>query len=107
MKYCLLWQNPGINLYATYGGMILTITAQSHDELWHAGAHEVKMKDLGTSLAVQWLRHHASTAGDKGSIPGLAAKILFALGSGKKIEKKQINKMNDLDLYLLVWSEEL
>ena len=82
-------QNPGINLYAIYGGMILTITAQSHDELWHAGVHEVKMKDLGTSLAVQWLRHHASTAGDKGSIPGLAAKILFALRGGKKIEKNK------------------
>ena len=47
------------------------------------------MKDLGTSLAVQWLRHHASTAGDKGSIPGLAAKILFALRGGKKIEKNK------------------
>ena len=67
--------------------MILTIIAQSHDELWHAGAHEVKMKDLGTFLAVQWLRHHASTAGDTGSIPGLVAKILFALGCGQKIEK--------------------
>lgn len=94
MKYCLLWQNPGINLYAIYGGVISTIIAQSHDKLWHAGAHEVKMRDVRTSLAVQRSRHHAPTAGDKGPIPGLAAKILFALGGGQKIEKnKQIKWM--------------
>ena len=33
---------------------------------------------LGTSLAVQWLRLHASTAGDTGSIPGQGTKILHA-----------------------------
>ena len=33
---------------------------------------------LGTSLVVQWLGFHAFTAGDTGSIPGQAAKILQA-----------------------------
>ena len=32
--------------------------------------------DHGTSLVVQWLRLHASTAGDTGSIPGQGTKIL-------------------------------
>ena len=34
----------------------------------------------GTSLAVQWLRLHASTAGGMGSIPGLGTKIPFRSG---------------------------
>lgn len=33
---------------------------------------------LETSLVVQLLRFHASTAGDKSSIPGLRAEILHA-----------------------------
>jgi len=36
----------------------------------------VKMGSLGTSLAVQWLRLHAPTAGGIGSIPGQGTKIL-------------------------------
>ena len=43
---------------------------------------------LGTSLAVQWLRLRASTAGVGGSIPGWGAKILHAVQRGqKKIHK--------------------
>ena len=45
-------------------------------------------KDLGTSLAVQWLRHHASNAGGSGSNPGLGTKIPHAMQCGKK-KKKQ------------------
>ena len=33
----------------------------------------------GTSLVVQWLRHHASNAGGTGSIPGWRSKILPAM----------------------------
>ena len=33
---------------------------------------------MGASLAVQWLRLHASTAGGMGSIPGRGTKILYA-----------------------------
>ena len=32
----------------------------------------------GTSLVFQWLILQASTAGDRGSIPGLGTKILYA-----------------------------
>ena len=32
----------------------------------------------GTSLEVQWLRHHASTARDMDLIPSLGSKILHA-----------------------------
>ena len=39
---------------------------------------------LGTSLVVQWLGFHAFTAGDTGSIPGQAAKILQATQPKKK-----------------------
>ena len=39
----------------------------------------------GTSLAVQWLRLWASTAGGMGLIPGLGAKILLAMWPKKEI----------------------
>jgi len=37
----------------------------------------------------QWLRLHASTAGDTGFIPGWGTKILYAAGpKGKKLNAK-------------------
>ena len=46
------------------------------------------LKDiLGTSLAVQWLRFHASTAGGMGLIPGWGTKILHAAWHSQKIKK--------------------
>ena len=39
---------------------------------------------LGTSLVVQWLRFHVSTAGGEGSIPGQGTKILHAIQCGPK-----------------------
>ena len=44
----------------------------------------IKKRVDGTSLAVQWLRLHAPTAGGVGSIPGWGTKILHALWCGKK-----------------------
>ena len=38
----------------------------------------------GTSLMVQWLRLHASKAGDVGSVPGWGTKILHASWHGQK-----------------------
>ena len=32
--------------------------------------HNKKLKGIGTSLVVQWLRHHAANAGGPGLIPG-------------------------------------
>ena len=43
----------------------------------------------GTSLVVQWLRHHASTAGDMVLIPGRGTKILHATWHGQRIEEKK------------------
>ena len=45
---------------------------------------------MGTSLTVQWLRLHASTAGDTGSILGLGNKIPYAVRGGQKKKKKLI-----------------
>ena len=40
----------------------------------------------GISLAVQWLRHHTSTAGDTGSTPSPGKKILHAARCSQKIK---------------------
>ena len=52
-----------------------------------------KQEDPGTSLVVQWLRLHASTAGGTGLTPGRGTKIPHAMWrSQKKIKNKQTNK---------------
>ena len=43
----------------------------------------------GTSLAVQWLKLCASTAGGLGSISGQGTKILHATQCGQKQKKKE------------------
>ena len=43
----------------------------------------------GTSLVVQWLRFHAFTAADSGSIPGQGTKISHAMWSKKKKNKNE------------------
>ena len=43
---------------------------------------------LGTSLVVQWLGLHASTAGDTGLIPGQGTKILHAVWDSQKKKDK-------------------
>ena len=48
-----------------------------------------KSDQWGTSLAVQWLRLHASNAGDAGSIPGLGTKILHTTQHGQKKKSEQ------------------
>ena len=42
----------------------------------------------GTSLEVQWLRLHASTAGFTGLIPDQGSKIPHAMQCGQKKKKK-------------------
>ena len=46
-------------------------------------------KMWGTSLVVQWLRFHAFTAADSGSIPGQGTKISHAMWSKKKKKKNK------------------
>ena len=54
-------------------------------------------KEEGTSPVVQWLRLHASTAGDMGLIPGRGTKIPHAAGHSHKRKKK--NKEGNSDTY--------
>ena len=46
-----------------------------------------KNKSTVTSPVVQWLRLHAASAGDMGSIPSQGTKIPYATQSGQKIKK--------------------
>ena len=55
------------------------------------------METLGTSLAVQWLRLCASTAGDAGLIPGHGTKIPHAAAKTKQNKTKQ--KKNEWKLF--------
>ena len=45
-----------------------------------------KMEPDGTSLSVQWLRHHATNARGTGSIPGWGLKTPHAAQCSQKIE---------------------
>ena len=54
-----------------------------------------KEDKAGTSLAVQWLRLHASSAGGCGSIPGRGTKIPHAARRGQKIKKRNKDKAED------------
>ena len=47
--------------------------------------------DLGTSLAVQWLRLHTCTAGGVGSTPGRVTKIPHVVRGSQKKKKKEKN----------------
>ena len=47
-----------------------------------------KTVPVGTSLAIQWLRLQASTAGGVGSIPGLGTKLLHAAWHSQRKKKK-------------------
>ena len=51
----------------------------------------VRIDILGTSLVVQWLRFHSSSAGDASSIPGWGTKIRYAPMYGQKKKKKEKN----------------
>ena len=52
---------------------------------------------MGNSLMVQWLRLHASSAGDMSSMPGWGTKIPHATWPG---QKKKILLMNNMENYL-------
>ena len=49
----------------------------------------IKCAHAGTSLVVQWLRPHSSSAEDVGSIPGPGTKIPHAAQYGQKQTNKQ------------------
>ena len=56
------------------------------------------MMFLGTSLAVQGLRLHASNAGGTGSIPGQGTKIPHAKQHSQKTKKKKKASPSQLQL---------
>ena len=63
-----------------------------------------KAKRFGTALVVQWLRLHASNAGDAGSIPGLGNKIPHATGHSQK--KRKAESFDDVTpLTLRCWKK--
>ena len=51
------------------------------------------MTDVGTSLAVQWLRRHAASARGGGSTPGGRTGNLHAPRGGQKIKTKTLRQM--------------
>ena len=52
------------------------------------GENQIKNVILGTSLAIQWFRLCASTAGRADSVPGGGIKILHATQHSRKKKKK-------------------
>ena len=79
------------------------ISQVTTDTVWSHLYVESKKVNFGTSLAVQWLRLRASTAGGLGSIPGWGAKILHAVHRGqkkKKERKKKVRKLVHLTFFL-------
>ena len=54
--------------------------------------HSLEKNATGTSLAVQWLELHASTAGGIGSIPSWGTKILQAARHSQKKKPKEKKK---------------
>ena len=58
---------------------------------------------VGTSLAVQWLRLHASPAGGTGSIPGQETKIRQAAWCGQKQTNKPKNSNHGDDQSLFFY----
>ena len=79
-------QEDKISLWKTF----ILITCWNDNILDVLGLIKCIIKNnFGTSLAVQWLRLHASTTGSMGSIPGRRAKIAHAAGRGQKKKKKK------------------
>ena len=62
-------------------------------------------KSTGTSLAILWLRLHASNAGGMGSIPGQGIKIPHAVQHGQEIKKKKGFETVCLTLSTILLSE--
>ena len=71
-------------------GYIKRNTTESGYHRKHIKEQRLEMRNAGTSLAVQWLRLHASKAGDAASIFGQRTKIPYVTVPKKK--KKQTKR---------------
>ena len=63
------------------------VTNSLTNKLYEGGTSRLKMF-WGSSLGVQWLRLHTSSAVNEGSIPGQGTKIQHATWLGQKISKR-------------------
>ena len=70
-------------------GYIKRNTAESGYHRKHIKEQRLEMRKAGTSLAVQWLRLHASKAGYTASIFGQGTKIPYVMVPKKKKKKKK------------------
>ena len=70
-------------------GYIKRNTAESGYHRKHIKEQRLEMRNAGTSLAVQWLRLHASKAGYTASIFGQGTKIPYVMVQKKKKKKKK------------------
>lgn len=74
-------------------GYIKRNTAESGYHRKHVKEHRLEMRNAGT-LAVQWLRLHASKAGDAALIFGQGTKIPWDSHGAKKKKGKRKDKNN-------------
>lgn len=77
-------QKKKIFFFPRNEGYIKRNTSESGYHRKHIKEQRLEMRNAGTSLAVQWLRLHASKARDAGSIFGQGTKILYVTGPKKK-----------------------
>ena len=86
MEYYLAWKRNDILMHATtwkcFEAMTLSEINQSQKVILYNSTHIKYLKWSEVSLAVQWLRLCASTAGGMGSIPGWGIKIPCAMECG-------------------------
>ena len=75
-------------------GYIKRNTAESGYHRKHIKEQRLEMRNAGTSLAVQWLRLHASKAGYTASIFGQGTKIPYVMVPKKKKKANEKIKNN-------------
>jgi len=74
-----------------YSKLARTLKRREEENLKKKKKSLRKEKELGASPAVHWLRLHASSAGDIGSIPGWATKIPQAMFSSVQFSRSVIS----------------
>ena len=60
---------------------------------WGGGSQYSFKGKWGTFLRAQWLRLHASNAGDMGLIPGQGTNSLYAITASEKTKQRTLKKM--------------
>ena len=76
----------------------LRVCSLTQGLLYLHGEFDQRLKEGRTSLAVQWLKLLASTAGDMGSIPGCGTKIPHAMVWPKKKKEAAAERASCVDM---------